>query len=877
MTKVGANPSTSSTITPPPPRRPLLAPALALCGGIIVASLAALPAWVWLITALLGVVGLAISLRRGTPDRSRLGVAAALLAAAAVGALLFAWRTERSPTDISQLATPDGRIVTLAGVVVQSPRLSSHPDNPLAPHIAANVDEADASSEAVGEPAASAKQFGNRSYTALTLAVTTVTLADGRTLQADGRVRVTVEQAIQPDYHDRPRTGDRLIITGKLRRFAAPLNPGQADAAELNGQRGLRAELSTNFWAAVRDRQRGPWWSPYVWMGEIRTAILSAIPRGDENGDESAAGPARRIMPALLLGDLSELQDHEQQLFMRSGIVHFLAVSGIHLILFACGLMWLMRRLMIGLRTRSILLILFVTFYCFAIEFHPSVVRAAIYFVLLGLGDLLGRPRSALNTLAGAAFVVLIIAPADIFSFGFQLSFIAVLGLMLTCPRLVLLIFPWRRSDNLVEQEHDHRYLMTVRQRTEDLFCTCITGSLFTMPLMAWHFHLVTPIGFLSNFLAFFLVLPLLILSVVAVIFGLIPGLAAWSGPWDLLNWLSGWLENLSQAAVTVPHGHFYVREFSWLWVAITIGLLLAWTFRARLRLAPWQLPAALVVAVAGYAWLGVPRGPTDEVRITTLAVGCGNTVLVQAPGGYNLLVDCGSDMTAENTGPLVTAPALWKLGVARLDAILLTHADADHVKDAALVAERIPVDRFYLSSHFLDAADLRGFTNSYSHRVVDWIKANCYKLHWLQRGDQLSGPPGLEMQVLNPPADLPTSKENNPTSVVLRLTYAGRTMLLTADASPDRLAAMTASDNLTSDVMLLPHHGQQSPEVLEFLKKTAAPLAVMSVGRYRDSHRRKDFHWPDNVEIFKTYLLGAVTAHLRADGVNVKGFRQKN
>jgi hypothetical protein len=50
-----------------------------------------------------------------------------------------------------------------------------------------------------------------------------------------------------------------------------------------------------------------------------------------------------------------------------------------------------------------------------------------------------------------------------------------------------------------------------------------------------------------------------------------------------------------------------------------------------------------------------------------------------------------------------------------------------------------------------------------------------------------------------------------------------------------------------------------------------------MSVGRYRDSHRRKDFHWPDNVEIFKTYLLGAVTAHLRADGVNVKGFRQKN
>jgi beta-lactamase superfamily II metal-dependent hydrolase len=100
--------------------------------------------------------------------------------------------------------------------------------------------------------------------------------------------------------------------------------------------------------------------------------------------------------------------------------------------------------------------------------------------------------------------------------------------------------------------------------------------------------------------------------------------------------------------------------------------------------------------------------------------------------------------------------------------------------------------------------------------------------------------------------------------------------MLLTGDASPDRLAVMTASDNLATDVMLLPHHGQQSPEVLEFLKKSGAPLAVMSVGRYRDSHRRKDFHWPPDVEIFKTYLLGAVTTHLRPNGVTVECFRSK-
>jgi len=142
-----------------------------------------------------------------------------------------------------------------------------------------------------------------------------------------------------------------------------------------------------------------------------------------------------------------------------------------------------------------------------------------------------------------------------------------------------------------------------------------------------------------------------------------------------------------------VPYGHAYIRSFEWPWVATAIALMIVWARRRRLAVTGLRLAVAVLVAAAGYAWLGIRAGlPTSRVRRSPPWPSAAATPSSsRAPAAGRPWWIAGSSLQAERTAQLVTAPALWQLGVARLDAVILTHADADHIKDLPAVLERIP------------------------------------------------------------------------------------------------------------------------------------------------------------------------------------------
>ena len=820
--------------------RPLVAPAAAMAAGILAGRMLSLPPWLWLVAAALPLAALVATLRARAPQVSRWAAVAAALTAAILGAAWVTTRTQVGPRSIARLAGDQSRLVTVDGVLVESPRPSRRPPNPLL--------------MLSPEPGAS---------TAMVLNVTAA-VQDGRRTPADGRLRVTVGESLpdQPpggthgDMPWPPRTGDRFTVTGLLRTPSPPLNPGQVDIREVYATRGIHAALRTDYWGAVRLR-RPPWWSAYGWMGRFRARLRAMMPR-----DDTALA---RILPALFLADRSELAEADEQAFIHAGVLHYLAVSGIHVAILAGVLIGLLRLALVGPRVRGLCLMVFVVAYAMATELRPSVVRAGTFFLLLSASWLFGRRRDLLNTLAAAAGVVLILNPADLFNAGFQLSFLVALGLMTVCPRLLRALFgqhPWTRY---AEMSGLRRALWRVRTHLENAVSTCLTAWLVAAPLAAWHFHVVAPVGVVATVVLFPLVFGLLLLGALGAAAALV-GLPA--GPLAVaMTWLAEWLEALVGLFARVPCGHVYVRRFAWPWVAVALALLAAWAYRDRLGLSRRRLAAALAVAVAGYLWLGVPRGPADEVRVTTLAIGSGNTVLVQSPGGHSLLVDCGSNLLAEHTAQWVTVPALWRLGVSRLDAVILTHADADHIKDLPPVLERIPTKRVYLSGHF--ATDEK----TYDDRALDWLAAERLDVQSLVRGDTVPAPEGMEIRVLSPPAALPTGSDTNATSVVLKITYKGRSMILTGDATPSNLTDMVAAGGLTADAVLLPHHGEQSPALARFLDATGARIAVMSAGRYRDARRKPVITWPQGLRLLKTYRDGAVSVLLGAEGVRVETF----
>jgi len=819
-------------------------PAIAVVVGIVLARFAPLGAWDWTLAAgavLLVALALAVWPRGRPRLRGTTLVLVMAVIALLLGAAWFSVRNDVGPRDISRLTADVPRLVTVEGVVTSSPRQAPRSDNPLL--------------IADGE---------SRRSTGLYLAATAVTI-DGRREPVDGHLRVTIAEGLDDERPDGlvadsawpPRTGDRVTVTGLLNRPLAPLNPSQSDLRETWGLRDIRSTLRTDFWAACRF-ERGPWWSAYAWMGALRARLRQDMPPPD-----TAAG---RYVPALLLGDRAELLDRDEQQFIRSGLMHFLAVSGSHVVLFSALVVFVLRRVLVGPRTRGLLLILFLVGYTLATEAPPSVIRAGIFFLLLSLTWLLGRRRDLLNTLAAAMLVVLALCPSDLFNVGFQLSFIAVLGLIVVCPVVRDRLFGRHEWLHYAELSGWSRRGWQLRLAAENLVAMCLTAWAFAAPLTAWHFHLIAPIGVVASLVVAPLISLLMVLVALAAALAFVPGL-----PGGLLAWPIDQASAALEAAVrffdAVPYGHTYLRSFEWPWVLVATGLMLVWAHRRRLRVARWQLAAAAAVAVVGYLWVGIPRGPRDEVRITTLAVGSGNTVLIQAPGGWAALVDCGSSLQAERTAELVTAPALWQLGVARLDAVILTHADADHLKDLPPVLERIPADRVLMSCHF------RTEGKSYDDRALAWLREQGYEVEELSAGDTLETPGGVTIRVLWPPHDQAPTDESNDASIVLAVTFEGRTMLLTGDATPAALGTMAARDDVRCQAVLLPHHGQESRQLTEFLRATGAEIGVMSVGAYRDGQRKHTIAWPPGLRVLRTFRDGAVTVRLGRDGPRVETF----
>jgi len=833
--------SSRTAIVAPATRRPLLVPAAAMAVGILAGRLTAAPPVLWTAMAAVALGILALTLRRGASRRSRTGTAAVMLAAATLGATWFSVRSEVGPRNVAHLAGNAPRLVTVEGFLTESPREAKRPDdNPLL-----------------------IQDVRPDSYSKMLVSVAAVTL-DGQRRPADGRLRVIVREPLRGANGTRepPRTGDKVKVTGLLRRPGAPRNPGQANTRRVYAIRGVHALLSTDHWAAVEQRPPPPW-CPYGWMGALRARLRGLMPQGE--------AAAARIIPALFLGDRSELKDAEEQAFIRAGVMHYLAVSGLHVALLAGIVLAVLRLALVGPRVRGLVLIVVIVGYAMATELRPSVVRAGTFFLLLSAAWLLGRRRDMLNTLAGAAIVVLVLNPADLFNSGFQLSFLVALGLMAVVPRVHDRLFGRHDWTRYAEMSGPRRALWWCRRWLSEFLSTCLTAWAFAAPLAAWHYHLVAPVGLVATVVVFPFIAALMVLGILGAITALVAGAPAGFVA-AAMEWVSGGLERLVGFFGQVPYGHVYVRRFDWPWVAAALALMLAWAFRDRLRLSRLRLAAALAVAVAGYVWLGVPRGPADQVRVTTLAIGSGNTVLVQAPGGYSLLVDCGSSLLAERTADHVTVPALWRLGVGRLDAVVLTHADADHIKDLPAVLDRIPADAVYVSRHF------RVDDKTYDERAIDWLEGRGFRVRHLARGDTVPAPPGVEIRVLGPPRDLPAGAETNATSVVLHVAYRGRSMMLTGDATPGRLAAMTNDDreDLSADAVLLPHHGEESRELATFLERTGARVGVMSVGRYRDAQRRSVMRWPDRLRVYKTYRDGAVSVFLGPDGVRAETFLDK-
>ncbi|MEM8598455.1 MAG: DNA internalization-related competence protein ComEC/Rec2 [Bacteroidota bacterium] len=806
--------------------RPMLTAALLFGGGIALATHLGAPLRVWLfVTTLLWIaaMGLALAPRRRLVTLRPLALTGLTLSLILVaGAARYATWDRISTHSVAHVAAWSDStrvVVTLWGTVAEAPV---------------------------------AARSGTRLWLDVDSAAT-----EGPAALVTGRMQVALRQARYGTAATYPTlsTGDYLEVTSLVSPLPTKRNPADFDYGAYLRRQNVHATL------ALYDADA------LAVLGSEASLLQRATAAAQQHVRASIAAhvgtpEARSLLYALLLADRSALDPETQDAFRQTGLMHLLAVSGLHVLLVGLALFHLLKPLLLRVRlrwrametTRALVTLMVLGGYVLLTGAPISVVRAFVMAALFIAGGVLQRQTDALNTLGLAAVVLLVLRPAALFDVGFQLSFSAVTGLVLLTP--------------LAERWTPARWWQPSRWRwaLQSTNAT-IAATLATAPVLAYHFGAVPLAGLVLNLVAIHLTAAVLLAGLLTV------ATAGWA---DALATAYGGAVELGAALLlgTAEVGNDWLGVWTftgfvrnpWL-VAAGVAALLTLTAWSRPR---WRWRIAVFSAALAVVAAGAPALTGDDaprLDVVFFDVGQGDATLLVTPRGRTVLIDAGVRDDFSDQGAWTILPHLQRHGIDRLDALVLTHAHADHYGGAQALLEALPVGTVYTNGLDSDADLWRGLlAAAAAHNVPIVTPAG---------GTMLDLDPSVRMQWLH--ASAASFSDANEASLALRVVHGVTSWLFTGDGEAQAEAYLVAryGSLLASDVVQVGHHGSRTSSTPAFVEHVTMEdtRAVVSVGRrnrYRLPHAEVIERWEHaGAKVAQTADVGAVW--LRSDGTAVE------
>ena len=377
---------------------------------------------------------------------------------------------------------------------------------------------------------------------------------EGGDARLSGRVMVTTPGELGPDYY----RGRSVTVTGVLRRPPAARARELFDYRHYLADRGIHYELqcgSIQEWS-LHSEPSDPAGPP--WSDRFQRWARSALARGLPEDDESVG-----LLWTMLLGWRAGMTDDLADAFRHSGTMHVFAISGLHISMITLILVAIFRAVRVPRGCCWMIVLPAIWFYAAATGWQASAVRATLMSSLVLAGWSLRRPQDLLNTLAGAAWLILLWEPRQLFQVGFQLSFSVVLGIVLMLPHLERFQNRWLVPDPLVPDEGRSTWARRLRGAVREVTASLgisLAATLGSIPWMAYYFNFCTPVSLVAN-------LAVVPLSAVALMSGLGSLLTA---PWfpyaSVLYNHTAWLAMIamtvaSQWSADLPGAWFYVAS----------------------------------------------------------------------------------------------------------------------------------------------------------------------------------------------------------------------------------------------------------------------------------------------------------------------------
>jgi len=561
------------------------------------------------------------------------------------------------------------------------------------------------------------------------------------------------------------------------------------------------------------------------------------------------------LIKGLILGKRELLPWRIQETFKNTGTFHILAISGLHIGLLGFIFFLFFRLLRLPHKFSVLLTILCISVYALTVlsnGFRPSVVRATLMVILFLVGSILERERNILNILSFAALVLLIFNPLMLFQPGFQLSFLAVLSLIFFPPKISI----WIR-----------RIFPRLNERLAGFMAGLIAVQLGLMPLLVFHFNILSPVAIPANFFVIPLLGLILKVSFCAVLFGLIYLPLA-----NIFNAVNGVLLDILRWTVSflnrLPFSSFGFNTPSLLTILGYYGLIFVAFFHKefrKLKINKRKILLIVLVLLTLFVWIQVVKPRPDILQVNFVDVGQGDAIFIQFPRGGNLLIDGGKIKDARKK----LKPYLWRKGIRKIDVLVLTHPDADHVGGL------VPILKGFRVGMVLEPGLVH--TSSLYQEFLELIDSKEIPYDLIAQGDEIKGFYQTKIKVLHPSPPLLTERHRfNDNSVVLLIQYGDIKFLFTADIlERGEKRVMERNADLKAEILKVPHHGGRSSAYRDFIESVDPEIAVICCGEnnpYGHPHPETLKLYNDlDIKIYRTDLDGTIVVRTNGRDIRVK------
>jgi DNA internalization competence protein ComEC/Rec2-like protein len=630
------------------------------------------------------------------------------------------------------------------------------------------------------------------------------------------------------------KIGNIIKVRGKLRQFEEAANKGNFDSRKYYLSLGFYGKIEAGTIKVINSEYSGIRQGLY----ELRMEIIERLEKlcSDNKGIFSIINNKNGIIGAIILGDKTDLDSDIKELYSVSGIAHILAISGLHISFIGMAIYRLLRRRFRFLFSAAVSIPVVLSFGIMS-GFGISTIRAIIMFILKIIGEVLGRKYDAITAISLAGLVLLVQNPFVVCNSGFQMSFGAIIAIVLILP--------------IVEE------ILNTDNKIIKVLSANFTISLVMNPILAWNYYELPTFSFLLNIVVVPLMSVVIVSSIVGIfcsciMFGfgkvvIFPG----CGILELYTFLCNIINKSSVASIVVgqPKVTIIIVYYAILLVVLfglknirtkytraekerniikkETGLVLEKKAKKERRIKGQNVKLRLA-CIVGFLLLNclIYYIPNPGFYITFINVGQGDGILIHGDNGTKVMVDGGST-SEKQVAKNCIVPYLKAEGIGTIDYSIITHTDKDHISGILEILENNNSNRIRIKNLVMPDINMKDDTYN---ELIEKAKLKKINVLYIKKGDTLSlGKTKIKCIY---PETTTTASDKNDYCTVLSVKNKTSKILLTGDISKEIEEKIKDDIEENYTVLKVAHHGSNYSSSEKFLKKVNPKYSIISVGK---------------------------------------------